>query len=72
MAKRTVKIMKARDNLEKIHPKCYIRNLGYRKGYAVYDSRDVNKKHLVMATRLKMPMQMLYITALNNFYCVQR
>lgn len=33
--------MKARDNLKKIHPKCCLRNLGYRKGYAVYDSWDV-------------------------------
>lgn len=24
-----------------------------------------------MATRLKTPMQMLYTTALNNFYCIQ-
>lgn len=35
--------MKARDNLKKIHPKCCLHNLGYRKGYAVYDSWDVNK-----------------------------
>lgn len=37
------KIMKARDNLKKIHPKCCLHNLGYRKGYAVYDTWDKNR-----------------------------
>ena len=35
--------MKARDNLKKIHPKCCLHNLGYRKGYAVYDTWDKNR-----------------------------
>jgi len=54
--------MKARDKLKKIHSKCWLHNLGYKKGYVVYDNCGVNKKPLGYGNTPKNT----YANALNN------